>query len=738
MALQPEESRRYSVALQAAVAGVIAGLCFLIFESTKEFLFATVFAGRTVTRWESHIYTIIFGAVVAALLAYFIGNKRARLYHELLDSAAKNRETTERLALSEELYRLLLNSTGEGIFGVNMKGCCSFCNPAALRLLGYSEPAELLDKHTHTLLHHTRKDGTPYPAHECPAVQALVEGRGVHVDDEVYWKKDGTSIAVEYWCYPIFHEGHLIGKVTAFLDISARKRDEEVMRRLADIVESSQDAIISLSLDGQILSWNPGAERVFGYSGEEVIGNPVAMLSSPEEQDEYREVLKKIETQQKVDQWETSRIRKDGQRIDISLTASPMTDASGKLTGVSAIIRDITERKSLQAQLLQAQKMEALGQVAGAVAHDFNNLLMVINGSAELLQDRIKSSRVAAGYLGQIKKATEQAAGLTRQLLAFSRKQKLQPRVLNLNEVIQGMGVMLPRVLRPDIQITSRLGPSLACVRADQTQLEQVILNLAVNARDAMPRGGRLTLETANVDFDEEYAQRHLGVHPGTYVMLSVSDTGMGMDQQTQARIFEPFFTTKPQGQGSGLGLATVHGIVKQSQGWIWVYSEPGRGTTFKVYLPQVEGTAARMTPEKSTKRSLRGSETILVVEDQEGIRGLAAGVLKGLGYHVLQAQDGVAALEVAEKHREGINLLVTDVVMPRMSGRELADQLSARQPQLKVLMMSAYPEAHAPTASTTGVGEKLDGFIQKPFSLRDLAAKVREILDSTHPVAPA
>jgi len=733
MAVQPEEGQRFSVTLQAALAAAIAAVSFLIFESTKEFLFAQFFAGRTVTRWESHVYTIIFGALVTCVLALFIGRKRNRLYNQLLETAARNRETTERLALSEERYRLLLDSTGEGIFGVDMNGHCTFCNPAALRLLGYSDASEILGKDTHALLHHSRKDGTPYPAGECPAVKARVAGRGVHIDDEVYWRKDGTSFDVEYWCFPMLHDGRLIGKVTAFLDISARKRDEEVMRQLADIVESSQDAIISLSCDGTIRSWNAGAERVFGYLEAEVMGKPVAMLSSPEEQDEYRHVLEKIEAHQKVDQWETSRIRKDGQRIDISLTASPMTDASGKLTGVSAIIRDITERKSLQAQLLQAQKMDALGQVAGAVAHDFNNLLMVINGSAELLHDRIKSSRAAGGYLGQIKQATEQAAGLTRQLLAFSRKQKLQPRVLNLNEVIQGMGAMLPRVLRSDIEITTHLGTSLACVRADQTQIEQVILNLAVNARDAMPHGGRLTLETADVEFDEEYAHSHLGVHPGSYVMLAVSDTGTGMDEQTQARIFEPFFTTKPQGQGTGLGLATVHGIVKQSQGWIWVYSELGRGTTLKVYLPRVEGAPAAVPREKTTKRSLRGSETILVVEDQEGIRGLAAGVLQELGYKVLQAADGLAALHMAEKHKTGINLLLTDVIMPKMSGRELVNQLSALDPQLKVLMMSAYPESHS--ANESGQ-EKIDGFIQKPFSLRDLATKVREILDTTRPVA--
>jgi len=733
MAVEPEEGQRFSTTLQVVAAAVIAALCFLIFESSKEFVFGTLSSGRTVSRWESHVYTIIFGALVAALLAYFIGRKRNRLYHDLLESSARNRETTEQLALSEERYRMLLDSTGEGIFGVDMKGCCTFINPAAMRLLGYTHQAEVLGKHTHTLIHHTRKDGTPFPSAECPAVRALVAGRGVHVDDEVYWRKDGTCFDAEYWCYPIFHQGRLVGKVTAFLDITARKLDEESRNRLADIVESSQDAILSLSLDGAIRSWNAGAERVFGYSEAEVLGKPIGMIVPPEQKDESAMLLQRIQANEKVDQWETARTRKDGQRIEISLTASPLKDGSGKLIGISAIIRDITERKNLQAQLLQAQKMDALGQVAGGVAHDFNNLLTVISGNAELLHDRFGSSKGAGESVGQIRLAAEQAAGLTRQLLAFSRKQKMQPRVLDLNQAIKAMGTMLPRVLRPDIEVVTHHGGSLGCVRADHTQIEQVILNLAVNARDAMPHGGRLTLETSNIEFDEEYSQRHLGVHPGDYVMLAVSDTGIGMDRETQSRIFEPFFTTKPQGQGTGLGLATVHGIVRQSQGWIWVYSEPGRGTTFKIYLPRVEAAADAPPVEKKGRQHLRGSETILVVEDQEGIRGLTAGVLQNLGYKVLQAADGVAALQVAGQHRKQIRLLLTDLVMPKMNGRELVRQLAAEEPELKVLLMSAYPESHAPTA---GGQEKIDGFIQKPFSLRDLAEKVREILDSAHSAA--
>jgi len=733
MAVQRAKGQRTSLTLQVATTAAVTFLCFLVFESMKEFIFLRMPSAHAPTRWESHVYTIAFGTLVAALLAYFIGRRRNQLYQQLLETAEQNRETAERLAWSEERYRLLLESTGEGILGADMEGRCTFCNPAAVRLLGFEDSSEILGKKVHALVHHTHPDGTPFPVEECPGFQANRQGLAVHVDDDVYWRKDGSSLPVEYWSYPIFHDGQPIGAVAAFLDITARKRDEEAVHRLAEIVESSQDAIISVSLDGIIQSWNAAAERVFGYPAEEAIGASVEMLAAPDQQDETREILEKIQAKQKVDQFETSRIRKDGKRIEIAFTASPMSDAAGRLTGVSAIIRDITEKRNLQAQLAQAQKMEAIGHVAGGVAHDFNNLLTAINGNAELLLDRVSPYQPAYEHLGQIQKAAQQAASLTRQLLAFSRKQKLQPRVLDLNEVVGAMGMMLPRVLRSDIEVTLTLGTPLGCVRADQTQIEQVVLNLAVNARDAMPKGGELIIETTAIEFDEDYAQTHLGVQPGKYVMLAVSDTGMGMDAETRARIFEPFFTTKPQGQGTGLGLATVHGIVKQSQGWIWVYSEVGRGTTFKVYLPQVEESAAAARTDDAGKKRLRGTETILVAEDQDSIRGLAVGLLQSLGYVVLQAKDGVEALEVAAEHGRRIHLLLTDVLMPKMNGRELVEKLAAREPQLRVLLMSAYPESQTFTQTTR---ELVDGFIQKPFSLRDLATKVREILDTPRSVA--
>jgi nitrogen-specific signal transduction histidine kinase/ActR/RegA family two-component response regulator len=392
------------------------------------------------------------------------------------------------------------------------------------------------------------------------------------------------------------------------------------------------------------------------------------------------------------------------------------------------MVEDITERKRLEDQLRRAQKMEAVGQLAGGVAHDFNNLLMVIQGYSEVMLARLDPAEPLRKNAEEIQKATERAASLTRQLLAFSRMQVLRPKILDLNAVLAEMGKMLPRLIREDIELRIVPGASLGSVKADQSQIEQVILNLLVNARDAMPRGGKLTIETASAELNDEYARGHTGVRPGKYAMLAVSDTGVGMDSETQAHIFEPFFTTKELGKGTGLGLATVYGIVKQSSGWIWVYSEVGKGTTFKIYLPQVDERV--QPPESSKTRSLApgGTETILVVEDQDSIRELTREFLKGSGYTMLEARDGSEALQLAERYKGVIDLLVTDVVMPKMGGRELAHRLSAVRPLIKVLYMSGYAEN---SAAEPDILDQNSVWLQKPFPLDSLLHKVREVLDA-------
>ncbi|MGA7919605.1 MAG: CHASE4 domain-containing protein [Candidatus Acidiferrales bacterium] len=411
----------------------------------------------------------------------------------------------------------------------------------------------------------------------------------------------------------------------------------------------------------------------------------------------------------------------------------PLRNNEGELLGVIGVALDITDRKQLTDQLRQSQKMQAVGELAGGVAHDFNNLLMVVKGHAEMLRDRLATVGPAEGRdpalqnVLQIQQAAERAAALTRQLLAFSRKQVLQARVLDLNEVVGGMIQMVSRVIGENIELAFLPGKNLACVKADPTQMEQVVLNLVVNARDAMPNGGRLTIETSNVELDNQYSAEHSVVEPGPYIMLTVSDTGCGIDAATQARIFEPFFTTKEQGRGTGLGLATVYGVVKQSGGYIWVYSEVGQGTTFKIYLPLVVALSDKKAQEKASSAPEPGSETILFVEDELSVRELVTEYLTARGYHVLEAPDGLKALEIATEHDGEIQLLITDVVMPHLSGRELASRVTARRPRLKVLYISGYTDD---SIFRHGVLEGGMAFLQKPFNLKALAAKVREVLE--------
>jgi signal transduction histidine kinase/ActR/RegA family two-component response regulator len=390
--------------------------------------------------------------------------------------------------------------------------------------------------------------------------------------------------------------------------------------------------------------------------------------------------------------------------------------------------REVAERKLAEEQLRQAQKMEAVGKLAGGVAHDFNNLLTAINGHSDLAMRRLKYDDPLYDRLEKIKKAGERAASLTHQLLAFSRKQILQPKVLDLNHVVFEMNKMLQPLIGEDIDLLTKLKPDLGMIKADPGQLEQVLMNLTVNARDAMPKGGKLIIETANVYLDEDYAGRHLSITPGWYVMLAVSDTGTGMDAQTQERMFDPFFTTKEIGKGTGLGLSTVYGIVKQSGGNIWVYSEVGRGTTFKVYLPCVNRCAEE--PESSIDRNKLsgGNETVLLVEDEEMVREMAKETLEESGYQVLEAKHGHEALLIAEQYRGHIHLMLSDVVMPQMSGRELAEQFALLRKGMKVLYMSGYTDD---AIVHHGVLDEGTAFIEKPFTPNALARKVRETLNT-------
>jgi two-component system, cell cycle sensor histidine kinase and response regulator CckA len=403
-------------------------------------------------------------------------------------------------------------------------------------------------------------------------------------------------------------------------------------------------------------------------------------------------------------------------------------DDSGEVLGVASLAQDVTERVALEEQLRQSQKMEAVGRLAGGVAHDFNNLLTVILGYSQILADGLPPDSRLADSTGQIKSAADRAAGITRQLLAFSRKTVLSPRVINLNEVVLNLDSLLRRLIGDDIEVFTVPAKDLGAVKADPSQIEQVVMNLALNARDAMPQGGKVTLETSNVTLDGLYARDHQSVEPGRYVMLAVSDTGEGMSAETQARIFEPFYTTKDVGKGTGLGLSMVYGIVKQSGGFIWVYSEPNRGTTFKIYFPRIDQPAELLPAEKHVDKVQRGTETILLVEDDEQLRQLSSSVLAHCGYNVLVASTPEQGLAVCKANSKDIGLLVTDVVMPRMNGRQLAEQILKLHPTMKVLYVSGYTNN---AIVHYGVLDPGLWFLPKPFTLSALVARVREVLDT-------
>ena len=1071
----------------------------------------------------------------------------------MLSDITERKRTEEKLRHQLEFTKAITASLGEGIYALDSSGRVTFMNPAAEAALGWTQ-SELLGKEIHRIIHFQHADGTPRPARECELLGVLGSGQTATVDSDVFTRKDGSLLPVSHTSSPIISGVQVVGAVLAFHDITERKYAEEVRERLAAIVESSQDAILSKTVDGFITSWNIGAEKMYGYTAAEAVGTHISLISPPERIDELEKILVKLRRGERIEHLETVRVRKDGTRIDVSISISPIKDDRGRIVGCSTIGRNISERKraeealrqseeryrelvenardiiyshdlegnytsvnkaceqitgytreeslkmnlsqiiapeylekssqmltrklageeemvyelemmakdgrriavevntrliyqdgipvSVQGiarditarkraeeerdrffdlsgdllctadfngyfkrlnpawsktlgfseeellsepfdefvhpddrinttaevetlaaggatinfenryickdgsyrwlswsstsvserqtiyavardvteikqatealreadkraikeykhllgriaslaeilgsardlatifrallifarlsapasgmlislydtatqvrqpvyawsdgeevdisklqpmtnslhsraisagelgiimddlqtesagkpkidigdlcadrlpqssldvpmavmgkviggveiqslelaafreehatamqmaanlaanaienvrlmdnehereeQLRQSQKMEAVGRLAGGVAHDFNNLLTAITGYSELTLKRLPGEDPLRRNVEEIKKAGERAASLTRQLLAFSRKQVLQPVVLDLQAVVSDMEKMLRRLIGEDIELRTVLGGELGSIKADPGQIEQVIMNLAVNARDAMPAGGKLTIETQNVYLGEDYATRHIAVKPGAYIMMAVTDTGTGMDEQTQRRIFEPFFTTKELGKGTGLGLSTVYGIVKQSGGNIWVYSEVHRGTTFKIYLPRVDEGAQDYKRSVEVEESLYGTETILVAEDDERLRNLVREVLEGYSYKVLLAANGSVALSIFERQEEPIHLLLTDVIMPGMSGRELADRLTRLHPEIKTLYMSGYTDD---AIVHHGVLDADTSFIQKPFASAALARKVREVL---------
>ena len=520
----------------------------------------------------------------------------------------------------------------------------------------------------------------------------------------------------------------------AVLDALTRAAQRQALRRherlLHQIIDANPSLIFVKNWDGRFVLVNQATADIYGTTVDQLIGKTDADFNPNAEEVAHflrddREVMAsrkpKLVPEERVTNPQTKRTRWF-QTIKVPMRM-PGED-SPTMLGVAT---EITERKQLEEQLLQSQKMEAIGQLAGGVAHDFNNILTAIVGYTDLLSAEFSENDRKLEDLEEIRKAARRAAALTRQLLSFSRKQVLEPRIIDVNAVVMNLDKMLRSLMSENIELTAHLSGDLAAARVDPNQLEQVIMNLAINARDAMPDGGTLTIETGNATLDEDYAAKHVSAIPGDYVMLAVTDTGCGMTEETQARIFEPFFTTKPAGRGTGLGLSTVYGIIKQSGGNIWLYSEPGKGSTFKVYLPAVDSLPENIGQVAPAESLARGGGTVLVVEDDDQLRRLAHRALANNGFEVLEADRGRTALDVARRHKGVIDLLLTDVVMPDTNGRKLAETLRAARPGLRVLYMSGYPDRAIVANGMLGPG---DAYVAKPFTTEAITRKVREVLE--------
>jgi PAS domain S-box-containing protein len=669
-------------------------------------------------------------------------------YQTIVRDVTEQRKAEQDLRESEERYRDLFENASDAIYTHDLDGNYTSVNKAVERLTGYSReqflklnfrdivnPEDLV--RTEENLRKKVEDGVPKTGPYEVRVRA----------------QDGRNRWLEVTSRLVTKHGMPVGVQGSFRDVTNRKETEKALRRSQEeykslyeeskkreelyrsLLDSSPDAVVIYDIHGDVRYVNDSFTRIFGWTIEEVQGKRLAFVPDSERAVTMANVHRVLEGGKPLSQFEARRYTKDGRIVDTSISASRYHDHQGNPAGMVVVLADITERKQLEAQLRQAAKMEAIGQLAGGVAHDFNNLLTAMIGYCNMLMLELPDQGTHREKLVQINRAAERAASLTQQLLAFGRKQVLEMRTLDLNAVISDFGRMLRRLIGENVEIVMALDPSAGNVEADQGQIEQILMNLAVNARDAMPQGGLLTIETANVITDEEFAKTRPEIPPGDYVVFSVSDTGLGIDAEVLPRIFDPFFTTKEKGVGTGLGLSTVYGIAKQHRGHVTVYSELEPGTTFKVYLPRAKGAADKSSGPKSVQQRQSGTETVLVVEDEEIVCSLACEALEMLGYTTLSACDSREALAVSNGYDGIIHLLLTDVVLPYMDGRSLFERLSRSRPEMKVLYMSGYTDD---AIVHHGVLDPDVHFLQKPFTMDSLAGKMREVLDNMQPESNA
>jgi PAS domain S-box-containing protein len=656
-----------------------------------------------------------------------VRNRRGRLV--ALDGIA--RDVTERrqaefaIAASERRLRAVIEHEPECVKILDRAGHVLEMNPAGLAMVEAESAADVVGRDISVLVH----------AEHRAAFRALVDdgfaGRSGMLQFAITGFR-GTVRWLETRTAPLRdEEGRITGLLGVTREVTERRRAEEALRRSEEryrsLVKGAAYGIYRSTVDGHFVEVNPALVKMLGYDSEADLLAVDVLRDVYREPAERHRLIEQYKDGGQITGVEVEWKRKDGSPVTVRLSGRPTFDPAGALEGFEMIVEDVTARRLLEDQLRQSQKMEAIGRLAGGVAHDFNNILTAITGYAELLLADLPQSDARRADVTEIRRAADRASALTRQLLAFSRRQVLQTRVLDLTEVVQGMEKMLRRIIGEDIELDTELAAN-GRVRADPSQLEQVILNLAVNSRDAMPRGGRLAIRTRDVELAEPTARERALMPSGRYVVLQVTDTGMGMDSETQAHAFEPFFTTKEQGKGTGLGLATVYGIVKQSDGYVWLTSAPGHGTTFEIYLPAVDETAEHPVPRPETPDVRGGNEVVLLVEDDAAVASLARSVLERYGYRVLHAEHPDAALELARRHEGPLHLLLTDVIMPGMSGHDLRERLMQSRPGIPVVYMSGY-------AGEAGLQGRLleDGapFIPKPFTPQVLVLRVREALDA-------